>query len=194
MKTYRFDRKVINQTIKMTNGDQAIAERFAVTCWVSTPKGKYAKEKIVFSYWFKTSEAREQYIEKFMEQKKENERVMTDRKAVQRKAQEEVVNPFKVGEILYDSWGYEQTNIDFFQIIEVGKKSVKIRKIGQKLVREAGWLCEYVAPAIDDFTGEAKTKVLRVYVGDQTGKVTVTVSGLCRYTYGEKGVYQSHYA
>lgn len=182
MKTYRFDRKVINES------------RFAATCWVATPKGKYAKEKIVFSYWFKTEEAREQYIEKFMEQKRQNEQVMNDRKAAQRKAQEEVVNPFKVGEILYDSWGYEQTNIDFFQIIEVGKKSVKIRKISQKLVREAGWLCEYVSPAIDEFISEPMTKILRVYVGDQTGKVSVTVSGLMRYTNGEKGVYQSHYA
>lgn len=35
------------------------------------------------------------------------------------------------GVILIDSWGYDQTNIDFYQIIEITKsgKSVKIQRI-----------------------------------------------------------------
>lgn len=189
MKNYRFERKTVTRT---ANGIQV--EQPAVICYMETPKGKYQKEKVVFSYYFSTVEKMENYISNFIKQKEESEKRNNDRKAIQRKAQAEVINPFKVGEILYDSWGYEQTNIDFFQIVEVGKKSVKIRKIAQKLVREAGWLCEYVAPAINEFTSEAKTKVLKVYVGDQTGNVSVSVGGLSKYTYGEKGVYQSHYA
>lgn len=188
MKNYRFDRKTVTKNM---NG--VPAEMPAVTCFVSTPKGKYSKEKVVFSYYFSTVEKMEAYIEKFMAEKNKSEQVMNDRKAVQRKAKADVVNPFKVGDILYDSWGYEQTNINFYQVVECGKRSVKVREIGQKMVKEAGWLCEYVAPAVDDFIGEAKVKMLKVYVGDQTGNVSVSV-GYSRYTQGEKGVYQSHYA
>ncbi len=194
MKNYRFDRKTVTKTVRMTNGDVATVDRPAVTCFVSTPKGKYSKEKVVFNYYFKTEESREQYIANFITNEERSELAANERKAAKMKAQEELVNPFSVGQVLYDSWGYEQTNIDFFQIVEVGKKSVKIRPISQKLVKEAGWLCEYVAPAVDVFTGEAKTKVLKVCVGDQTGRVTVRVSGLMIYTKGEEGIYQSHYA
>lgn len=35
----------------------------------------------------------------------------------------------KVGDIFYISWGWEQTNIDFFQIVKVTDKSVRIIEI-----------------------------------------------------------------
>ena len=37
----------------------------------------------------------------------------------------------EVGHILKSSWGYDQTNVDFYQVVElVGTKSVKIVKLG----------------------------------------------------------------
>ncbi|MFS1350643.1 hypothetical protein ACLZX5_03715 [Enterococcus faecium] len=30
--------------------------------------------------------------------------------------------PYKVGDIFYSSWGYEQTNVTFWQIIKLTKK------------------------------------------------------------------------
>lgn len=39
---------------------------------------------------------------------------------------------FKTGVILYSSWGYEQTNIDFYQITERKKDFVILQKIGAK--------------------------------------------------------------
>ena len=39
----------------------------------------------------------------------------------------------KVGDIFYDSWGYEQTNIDFYEVIQVnGLHTVTICAIGAK--------------------------------------------------------------
>lgn len=40
----------------------------------------------------------------------------------------------KIGDILYSSWGYDQTNVDFYQVTAVGDKSVKMRPIEQKVV------------------------------------------------------------
>lgn len=44
----------------------------------------------------------------------------------------------KVGDILYSSWGYDQTNIDFYKVLKVTKASVKIQKTGKKLVGGQG--------------------------------------------------------
>lgn len=43
----------------------------------------------------------------------------------------------KVGDLFYSSWGYEQTNITFFQVVElVGKKSVRVIEVYPELKEE----------------------------------------------------------
>jgi len=48
----------------------------------------------------------------------------------------EFQHTLEVGDILYSSWGYDQTNADFYQVVEVMGKSVKIREIAAKHVGE----------------------------------------------------------
>ena len=43
-------------------------------------------------------------------------------------------NTVKVGDLFYSSWGYEQTNISFYQVTGVGKATVKVREIDGKVV------------------------------------------------------------
>ena len=44
-------------------------------------------------------------------------------------------NTLKIGDILYSSWGYDQTNIDFYQVTElIGKQSVKIKQVASKVL------------------------------------------------------------
>lgn len=47
----------------------------------------------------------------------------------------EPIHDIKVGDIIYNSWGYEQTNIDFYQVIKTTKKTVSLRKISDKIER-----------------------------------------------------------
>lgn len=35
----------------------------------------------------------------------------------------------KIGDILYTSWGYEQTNIDFYEVIKATAKTVTVNQI-----------------------------------------------------------------
>ena len=59
------------------------------------------------------------------------------RKSQQKK--EEAQNEFgvKVGDVFAMSWGYEQTNNDFFQVVALaGKKSVRIVEVYPELVKE----------------------------------------------------------
>lgn len=48
------------------------------------------------------------------------------------KAKTQEPTPYQVGEILYNSWGYEQTNIDFYQVTRCTAKTVWLRPIGDK--------------------------------------------------------------
>lgn len=36
---------------------------------------------------------------------------------------------FNVGDILYASWGYEQTNLDFFKVVKATEKSIRIIEV-----------------------------------------------------------------
>ena len=43
----------------------------------------------------------------------------------------------KVGDLFYTSWGYEQTNVNFFQVIAlVGSSSVRVREVYPEMIEE----------------------------------------------------------
>lgn len=66
------------------------------------------------------------------------------------------VNPHKVGDIVYNSWGYEQTNIDFAQVVAVGERSVTIRAICGETVQATGWASARVRPLKDRFAQDSE--------------------------------------
>jgi hypothetical protein len=51
----------------------------------------------------------------------------------------------KVGDVLYASWGYDQTNIDFYQVVRISNASVWLRPMNQK-VKQVGFMSEEVVP------------------------------------------------
>jgi hypothetical protein len=60
-------------------------------------------------------------------------------------------NP-KVGDILYSSWGYDQTNIDYYQVVKVSKASVWIRSIGKECLAGGGRGQDEVVPVANRWT------------------------------------------
>ena len=47
--------------------------------------------------------------------------------------------PFpKVGDIFVSSWGYDQTNIDFYEVVKATKATVTVRAIGKRVVADKG--------------------------------------------------------
>ena len=78
---------------------------------------------------------------------KRNEAKIAARK--ERKANAaEAMKQVKVGDIFSASWGYDQTNVDFFQVVElVGKSSVRIRQVQPEIVKD-----EAVGPMSADRT------------------------------------------
>jgi len=65
-----------------------------------------------------------------------------------------------VGDILYSSWGYDQTNIDWYQIVGVPtEKLVLVREIGGKILRSDGYGQDQVMPDPGRFVGPVMKKI-----------------------------------
>lgn len=78
----------------------------------------------------------------------------------------EKVRTLEVGDVLVASWGYEQTNIDFYQVIAlVGSLSVELRKIAkEKSVDKGLSMSADCVPLLNNFVSDAFVR--RVYKGD----------------------------
>jgi hypothetical protein len=95
-----------------------------------------------FHFRYPSEAARAAKIAKFFAEVEGQERRVEERKA-EKKAKRAQGHSLKVGNVLMSSWGYEQTNVDFFEVVElVGKHSVKLVKIaGQEC--NGNWGEEY---------------------------------------------------
>lgn len=108
-------------------------------------------------YWFTTIERACQYVEGLLVEQAKKDDTKDSKRSRIAAAKEAWVNPYKVGQLLYNSWGYDQTNYDFAQIVKVGKRSVTIRRINGKHIRSVGWASDIVSPARDSFlSGEGR--------------------------------------
>lgn len=72
----------------------------------------------------------------------------------------------QVGDVLRSSWGYDQTNVDFYQVTAlVGSQTVEYRPIGQES-EETHYLQGECVPVPGSFTGPAKRARVSTY-GDR---------------------------
>ena len=56
------------------------------------------------------------------------------------------IEDIQIGDIWYSSWGYDQTNIDFYKVIGKTATMITLRQIGQKYVESCSDMSEYVMP------------------------------------------------
>jgi hypothetical protein len=87
-----------------------------------------------------------------------------ERKAERAKLSAAMAEQLTVGTILYYSWGYDQTNIEFFQVIRNTGKSVIVREIASESVEGSqGFMSEQVKPVRDAFIGPELRKIIGPY-------------------------------
>ena len=102
-------------------------------------------------YYYGTEEAREAAIERYVDGQRANVQYTAERRATK-------TNPhtLEVGSILYTSWGYDQTNVDFFKVVELPSKCfVKVVEIGSTTV-ESGQNQDFVIANPECVLGEPK--------------------------------------
>lgn len=79
----------------------------------------------------------------------------------------EVVSKYgiKVGDVLYDSWGYEQTNVEFYKVTKIiSACKIEIVELGHKTVEGSeGRDCCDVVPNIEREIGDPITKMVTPY-------------------------------
>lgn len=69
---------------------------------------------------------------------------------------------FKLNDILVSSWGYDQTNIDFYKVVGLTSKCVKIRKLKQTTT-ETGFMCGDTTPLNEFANDKILTKRIMYY-------------------------------
>lgn len=81
----------------------------------------------------------------------------------------------QVGDVFYSSWGYDQTNVDWYEVVGRTKASVRLRKIGAKRV-ELGSGHDRVMPAVGQYLSDAEPKIKRLRAWWSYGSVTVSLN------------------
>lgn len=106
--------------------------------------------------------------------------------------------PFKEGQIVYRTWGYNQTNVDFAVIEKVTAKSVLLRSIKQWILPQTvQGMTGHVVPIKDVVTDYTLRKAIKF--SDITNEYYLpggsSWSGNWHlYTEGDKGIWSSWYA
>ena len=100
---------------------------------------------------FQTAARRDEFVAASVQTHRNWLKAKADYKAKQKA---ENVRKLVVGDILVSSWGYEQTNIDYYQVTKlVGKASVEITPIGQRR-KETAFMQGTCEPKPSNFIGE----------------------------------------
>ena len=108
-------------------------------------KGK-RQMKPTFHYSFKSLERRDKYIEDFFSIYNKRQEI----KELEREKRKSFKHSFKVGDIFISSWGYDQTQNEYVQVVGVTEKSVKVREIGYSY-EDNGYMSGTTEPIKDSF-------------------------------------------
>lgn len=82
---------------------------------------------------------------------------------IKTKAKKQPVNKYgvKVGDMFCDIWGYEQTNVDFYQVVDLKGSTTVVLKPVKKNARMIGDMSYMVSPIKNDFLeGKYKTRLM----------------------------------
>jgi hypothetical protein len=126
------------------HGGQSAGKYFAV-CF----RGKAIKP--AWHYSFRSEEAMRKQIEETLSAEMD----AAERKA-KRSAEKKAAcasHDVKAGDVFKCSWGYDQTNIDYYQVVTVSGQMATVRAIGA-MSETTAWEQGESVPAIDHFIGD----------------------------------------
>lgn len=140
--------------LRVGRGDNPIVARI----WA--PKGK--NPYVHFRY--RSIEEREASIAKYVAAHVEAQAEKVRRRE-ERKGSPADMEKVKPGLIFVNSWGYDQTNVDFYEVVEVKGQTVILRPIGGESVGAAGFMCDHVVARPGHFCGDPIKKRVYFYGG-----------------------------
>jgi hypothetical protein len=123
-----------------------------VKVWVGKAK------KPCVNYLVKDEATAMNYVTKAVENAKERTERKAKDKANYKEAAKKLLESLTVGSLLKYSWGYEQTNVEFFEVVAKNAASVTVRPIAGRTVEATGPDSSRVAAVKGAFIGPAFTK------------------------------------
>ncbi len=147
--------------------------------WKNTPyaaygyKSKRAKKSLTIGYYATETERAEAckvWMLKADELEADKQTKMQARRDAKKAESANAKKGFKVGDIVYSSWGYEQTNIDFYRITKRTKCFATLQPLGSSVVNSPQWAVDNVVPG-GELTGK-QGEPFRGRIGVYGGKET----------------------
>lgn len=144
-----------SETLGLRLDIENLASYVVARIYKPTPKAKFLKEKSIYAYRFPTMEQLLAHVDNFLSRIISNAEFDKKEKEARKQRQEAEAANLQVGDVFVSCWGYEQTNVDFYQIVEKKtNKTATVRKIACVSVKETGWASDMVKAAKDSFIGE----------------------------------------
>ena len=106
----------------------------------NSPRMKYPK-----TYIFRDHKRALEYYNNIINNHKKHLEYKLEHKQKAKESKEILKQKIKTGTILYTSWGYEQTNVEFFEVLEIKGAVVTLREIMQD-ARETGFMSGQCVP------------------------------------------------
>lgn len=134
------------------------AERPVAKCVRHTKRARLGY-KIEFNYRFGNAERMYQYLEGYLAGREEQAKRTEERKVARAAARKEAIAKVKKGDIFVASWGWEQTNVDAYQVVEKKGATVALREIALESIEGSEqFMSDRCRPLLNRFIGERFTK------------------------------------
>lgn len=116
-------------------------------------------------YRFKNEERMQQHIEAWLQRLQEAEAWKAQRKA-EAKAKAAEGHGCKVGDVFVCSWGYDQTNVDYYEVVALhGTTMATVRRIGCQS-EGTGYLMGQSVPAPGQYLEQHEPQRVRITAGN----------------------------
>lgn len=132
--------------------------------------------KPAWHYRFRDIDELDKYIDEYLKKKAGQEEVKQQWKDKRKLTKD---HDIKVGDIFYTSWGYDQTNIDFYEVVAVRGSRIDLRELKQTTVDHDGNY-DSVVPA----TGDNRFKDDEIHT--VSARADGTVTSLSSFEYPSK--------
>lgn len=123
---------------------------YAILTEMATPGAKWQKSKVVSHIVYRTLDEAVSAASGWADRIRASDEAKAKRKQKAKEAQKALsaAEFYKVGDVVYCSWGFEQTQVDFYRVIRVLPKQIEVAELYQKTVEGSemshGMACDRV--------------------------------------------------
>lgn len=114
-------------------------------------RSKLKINKKIYGYKYNSIERMYDDIERYLTETKRAIEIKAAMKEKDRKENRKKADEVQVGDIFISSWGWEQTNVDAYQVVNKKGITVELLPINLKSIEQVSWGADRVIPVKDSF-------------------------------------------